>query len=198
MGEKGKDMPPQSLSDWQLIKSFRSGNEAAFEILYERHRNRLYAFLNHLTGNTGDADEVFAETWVRVIDKLDRYRDDGKFSAWLFRVARNIFWDKCRRKTRNGEIHFDEEFAMDEQFGSAKTDPSAVLNSGDIGREINAALQLLTPVQREVFLLRYEEVPFKEIAAIQNCSINTVLSRMQYALNSLRKTLRDVDFGALE
>lgn len=188
----------EKLSDAQLIKSFRNGNEAAFEILYERYRQRLYAFLNHLTGNSGDADEVFEETWIRVIDKLDKYRDDGKFSAWLFRVARNIFWDKCRRRKRNGEVEFDESFAINEEFGSANSDPSLVVNSGDVGREVAAALQLLTPEQREVFLLRYEDVPFKEIADIQKCSINTVLSRMQYALRSLRKTLRNVDRGALE
>ena len=94
MGAKYEDM-----ADYQLIKQFLKGNEFAFETLYARYKKSLYGFLNNLIKNQSDADEIFSDTWIKVIDQLPKYRDDGKFSAWLFRIARNAFYDRCRRKS---------------------------------------------------------------------------------------------------
>ena len=91
----------ESPRDAVLIRKFIDGDEAAFEDLYRRYRSKLYAFLNNLIGSGAECDEVFEETWLRVIDRLPKYRDDGRFGAWLFRVARNIFYDRLRR--RRGE-----------------------------------------------------------------------------------------------
>ena len=96
-------MPETELSDSELIKAFGEGDHAAFETLYHRYRRQLYGFLSNLIpGNPAEVDEVFEETWLRVIDKLPKYRDDGKFSAWLFRVSRNLFIDRVRRNRPPG------------------------------------------------------------------------------------------------
>ena len=84
--------------DIALIHAYAKGDDKAFETLYHRYRRQLYGFLRNLTGNPSVADEIFEETWVKVIDKLPSYRDDGKFSAWLFRVGRNLFIDHIRRE----------------------------------------------------------------------------------------------------
>ena len=93
-GKKAYD----SESDASLIHAYLRGDEKAFETLYFCYRQMLYGYLNNLSDRrSAEVDEVFAETWLRVIDKLPGYKDNGKFSAWLFRVARNIFIDRLRK-----------------------------------------------------------------------------------------------------
>ena len=153
---------------------------------------------NLIPGNPAEVDEVFEETWLRVIDKLPKYRDDGKFSAWLFRVSRNLFIDRVRRNRPpgNGVLNLDAEEAP-EIAGPASMSPERELDSADLERVIADAVGKLPQEQREVFLLRQQELPFRDIAAIQQCSINTVLGRMQYAIKSLRKLIRAVDHGGI-
>ena len=189
MGAKYEDM-----ADHQLIKQFLKGNEFAFETLYARYKKSLYSFLNNLIKNQSDADEIFSDTWIKVIDQLPKYRDDGKFSAWLFRIARNAFYDRCRRKSTAAEVEFDETI-LDETMTTRLPSPDRVMSSEELGRLISDGLEDLQLEQREVFLLRQQDLSFKEIADIQSSSINTVLSRMQYALKNLRCYLEKVDNG---
>ena len=83
--------------DMMLIQAYIAGDGKAFETLYYRYRRNLYGYLyNLLSGNEQEVDEIFEETWIKVVDKLGSYRDEGKFSAWLFRVGRNVFIDNMR------------------------------------------------------------------------------------------------------
>ena len=184
-------------ADIALIQDFSHGDEAAFEELYHRYDRQLYGYLNNMIGNSFEADEVFEETWLRVIEKLPKYRDEGRFSAWLFRMARNLFIDRVRRRApERNSISIDDEEALPVAAPDARS-PERIADAGDLADVIDAAIGELAPELREVFLLRQQEVPFKEIAVIQGCTINTALSRMQYALRNLRKHLSQIDRGAL-
>ena len=185
-------------TDAALIHAYIKGDEKAFETLYYRYRQMLYAYLNNLADrHCAEVDEVFAETWLRVIDKLPGYQDNGKFSAWLFRIARNIFIDRIRRLHPERFVTIDGEKGA-ELVGSTEISPDRDIGSGDIRSAIDRALAALPPEQKEVFLLREEaELSFKEIAEIQQCSLGTVLSRMRYALKNLRAFLRNIDSGGL-
>ncbi len=179
-------------SDAELLAAFGKGEEKAFETLYYRYRKLLYGYLNNLCcGNHSEADEIFEETWLKVIEKAPKYRDEGKFSAWLFRISRNIFIDRLRRN--RPEIPAEKsvlEAMLDKAVDSNGSD------NGDLQQVLNQALADLPPEQREVFLLREEELlSFREIAEIQECPIGTVLSRMRYALKNLRVFLKDIDSG---
>ena len=183
--------------DIDLIHAYSKGDDKAFETLYHRYRRQLYGFLRNLTGNPSVADEIFEETWVKVIDKLPLYRDNGKFSAWLFRIGRNLFIDHIRReKQLSGALRIDDEEVL-ELPGSKQLEPDQDLSNHDLSRILQQALQALPDEQREVFLLRQQDLSFKEIAEIQNCPLNTALGRMQYALKSLRKIIQDIDDGGL-
>jgi RNA polymerase sigma-70 factor (ECF subfamily) len=183
-------------SDMQLISAYLSGDEKSFEELYFRYRKVLYGYLNNLTGSQSEADEVFADTWTRVIDKLPKYQDNGKFSAWLFRLAKNIFIDRIRRERPERFTAIDDE-NMAELPDDNAFSPDRELGASDTGKAIIAAINQLPQEQKEVFILREQELSFKEIAEIQQCSLNTALSRMRYAIQALRNYLSEFDRGGL-
>lgn len=173
--------------DMMLIKSYIAGDERAFETLYRRYRKQLYGYLyNLLAGNVTECDEIFEETWIKVIDKLPSYRDQGKFSAWLFRVARNIFIDTMRKNKRDA-MPLESGDLPDVPDWSRR--PERQLEENDMEQMLENALSELPEEQKEVFLLRQQSLSFKEIAIIQECSVNTVLGRMHYALRNLKKFL---------
>ena len=184
--------------DGALIAAFVRGDERAFEQLYGRYKRQLYGFLNNLiVDNPAEVDEVFEETWLRVLEKLPRYRDEGRFSAWLFRIGRNIFIDRIR-KNRNAAaaMELDAEEAP-QVAGPMSMEPDQELELDEVGDVIAQAVERLPVEQREVFLLRQQDLAFKEIAEIQGCSINTVLGRMQYAMKSLRRLILEIDRGGI-
>ena len=141
-----------------------------------------------------DVDEIFEETWLKVIDSLPKYRDDGKFSAWLFRIARNKYFDRFRSASRKGEVALSDEI-VNVTIDESLADPGTELNRQDLQGIISEAMADLSPEQREVFMLRQDDISFKEISVIQQCSLNTVLSRMQYAVKKLRRMLEEAGLG---
>ena len=176
----------ETSGDTELINAYIHGDDRAFEILYLRYKRQFYGYLNNLLrGSSIDPDDVFEETWLKVIDKLPKYKEQGRFSAWLFRLGHNIFIDKIRKNGNVALQSMDRE-DMPELPGPEHRQPSGEMENVELGMEIERAVRSLSAEQREVFLLRQQELSFKEIAGIQNCPVNTVLSRMHYAIKNLR------------
>lgn len=184
--------------DGELIAAFVRGDEKAFEQLYGRYKRQLYGFLNNLiTDNPAEVDEVFEETWLRVLDKLPGYRDEGRVQRlavphrpeYLYRPAAEKPECVCRAEPRRR--------GGAGAAGPASLEPDQELELGEVGSVIAEAVGKLPVEQREVFLLRQQELAFKEIAEIQGCSINTVLGRMQYAMKSLRRLILEIDRGGI-
>ncbi len=187
-------------SDQALIVGYLGGDEGAFSVLYERYKRQLYRYVNDLLpGQRSEADEVFQRAWLKAIDSLPRYRDQGCFLAWLLRIARNVFLDRVRAERRRPQPErFDpEEEGASEPVAPSGSEPWRELDERELARVLDRVLAELPSEQREVFVLRQEELSFKEIARIQQCSINTVLGRMQYALKNLRRKLSAIDAGGL-
>jgi len=178
-------------SDLELIQEFQSGSSPAFDALYERYRRPLYGYVNRqMQGHTSQADDVFQQTWMRAIDNLSTYRDQEKFSAWLMRIAHNLIIDYYRSLKRRAEDELDDTYG-DTTADTSDETPGREMDERERARRLTAALNSLTPELREVFLLRRENIPFQQIAKIQNCSVNTSLARMRYAIKQLTDKLKD-------
>ena len=186
-------MDDNAINDEMLIKGYLAGNPEDFNTLYERYKRRLYAYLNRmLAGSAVSPDDIFQQTWIKAIDNLPKYEHKQMFLAWLIRIAHNVAVDGFRRNARAGEteISLDEEDSPHE-IAAPASEPWRELHREELSKAIDTALDSLSPELREVFLMRRDDIPFKEIAGIQKCSINTVLARMQYALRNMRKALKD-------
>lgn len=180
----------QTITDEELIHAYLNGNCDSFNVLYERYKRPLYAYLNRMLENHALADDVFQQAWLRVIRKLGDYENKQKFFAWLTMIARNLAIDQFRKEKNSAELPLDDEnIAVSEPV--SHSEPWRNMHNRELAKALQNAADGLADEQKEVFLLRQEGLSFKEIAEVQNCSINTVLGRMQYAVRNLRKQLNE-------
>lgn len=181
----------QEYNDEELIQLYNSGDNGALDILFERYRRPFYSYFNRLFGgDTSTADDVFQETWLRIIKALPKFQHTGSFSAWAFRIAHNQAMQSFRKtKVRSKVGAITPTGDIPETPAASMVSPDNILNDKDLADKINAVLNMLPEEQREVFTLRQQGVSFKEIADMQNCSINTALSRMRYVIIFMRKKL---------
>lgn len=184
--------------DRALLERFRRGDRPALGALVERHKQALYGVIVAMAGPGHDADEVFQETWFRALKHIATYRH-ANFRAWLLCIARNIVID--RNRARRDTVSLDGALGTDDEAGGQSlldllpargNGPDRMMVAAEVRARIEAEVARLPPDQRAVFMLRMtEDMPFKEIAKIQGVSINTVLGRMKYAVDKLRRALRD-------
>lgn len=183
---QGSNLPADEL----LTAAAASGNEEALEMLFQRYRRPVYAYLNRMLGNDSmSADDLFQELWIKVINKLPKYRESGKFSAWLFRVAHNLVLEHFRREKSRSKLGTLSDDGTLPDVPNISLEPGSLVGAQELREKLITLLQEMPPEQREVFLMRQQDMSFKEIAEIQKCPINTALGRMHNCLKFLRQKL---------
>lgn len=182
---------PGEQADELLTAAAARGDAAALEMLFERYKRPLYSYLNRmLNSDTMTADDIFQELWIKVMNKLPKYREQGKFSAWIFQVARNQVLEHFRREKSRAKIGaVTDDGSVPETAADRNIDPAGMLSACELEEKLETLLQQLPPEQREVFTLRQDGLSFKEIAEIQKCPLNTALGRMHNCLKFLRRHL---------
>jgi len=181
-------MDERQTPDHELIRQYLDGDAVAFDCLYNRYRRPLYAYLNRLLpGQTALADDLFQKTWLRMLDAFPRYREQERFIAWMFRIAHNLAMDEFRAGTGVAESVCPDDLAELPAAGAEA--PWTNLAHEELADLVDRAVAELAPEQREVFMLRQQDLSFKDIARVQNTGINTVLGRMHYAVSRLRQLL---------
>jgi RNA polymerase sigma-70 factor (ECF subfamily) len=181
-------------NDEQLISKYISGSEPALEELVSRYQQKVFSYILTVVRNKELAEDLFQETFIKVVNTLrtGNYREEGKFSQWIMRIARNLIIDYFRR---NQKMTFVENnYGVDILDGFSE--PSMSIEQIIITQQIHASLRdlvtLLPKEQREVLIMRlYQDMSFKEIAEQTNVSINTALGRMRYAILNLRKLAKE-------
>ena len=188
-------MKAEAASERELIREYLNGNHSSLQTLIERHQNRLYSYIFLLVKDKQLADDVFQDTYVKVINtlKLGNYKDEGKFIQWVMRIAHNLIIDHFRKSKK---IPFVERNNSDfDIFDTIRfTDPSIEeqLVTTQIHKDVRKLLHFLPDEQKEVIFLRcYAGLSFKDIAEQTEVSINTALGRMRYALINLRKLIEE-------
>lgn len=167
------------------------GDMAAFDVLYARHRAGLYRYLSRGARNREQADDLFQETWSRVIDARGRYRpqESTRFSTWLLQIAHNLLIDTYRRQARAGTTVSDDD-TLHQLRASEHEQPDQQLSQFQLRRRLQRAIEALPPDQRLTLLLKLEhDSSVDEIAAITDAPRETVRSRLRYATRRIREEL---------
>lgn len=182
----------QDMTDEELALSYIDGNNRAFDLLLLRNQSNIYSYILFIVHDRETAEDLFQDTFVKAIAYMQdgRYTTSGKFAGWLMRIAHNTVMDWYRSLA---QFHFVE--ANKENDLSNVSDPSLVVgnienqyvNSQTL-KDVRRLLDMLPMIQREVVFMRfYQQLSFKEIAETTNCSINTALGRMRYAVLNMRR-----------
>jgi RNA polymerase sigma-70 factor (ECF subfamily) len=172
-------------SDEELMLALRDGELAAFDALFRRHYETVRTLCARITATPSLGDDLAQETFLRVLRHRATFRGDARFTTWTYRIARNLCLEQLSRQARDRQIA--------ERWRLEAESPS-VTNRSDDTEQLTAALQSLTPEQREVLVLcRYHDLPFTEIAAILGCTPGAARVRAHRALAALRKAYDALD-----
>ena len=184
------------LPDEELAVAYINGNNYAFDLLLSRNQSKIFSYILFVVRDRDVADDVFQETFVKVITKLQqgKYTVTGKFCAWVMRIAHNIIMDMYREQKSEKIVEATEDNDLS-NFGSKElldeNIESKFVNE-QILCDVKKMMNLLPAAQREVVYMRfYQQLSFKEIADTTNVSINTALGRMRYAIINLRKMAQE-------
>ena len=185
-------MNTKSLSDAQLVYNYISGDENALSILINRHQSRLYGFIFSKIQDRDAADDVFQDTFIKVIRTLKRgnYNEQGKFLPWVMRISHNLIIDYFRKNSRMPKFKSKNEFDIFSIISDDSLNIENKMVDAQIENHIRILLDELPDEQRAVIKMRiYQDMSFKEISESTGVSINTALGRMRYGLINLRKMI---------
>ena len=179
-----------SLSDRDLIRAYREGDERAFETLLNRYQSGVFSKIVFVVRDHEVANDLFQDTWIKVVKvlKSGKYVEEGKFGPWVMRIAHNAAIDHFRRNRKRRMVRPTDEFDIFDTLAHDAPNAMDTLVQEEVLAELRQLIPALPEEQREVVKMRLEQqYSFKEIAEETGVSINTALGRMRYALINLRR-----------
>lgn len=182
---------PQEPEDFTLMWRIGLRDEAAFEILIERHQARVIGTISKMLGGFEGAEDLGQQVFLRVWNSAPRYQETAKFTTWLLTIVRNLVFNEIRRRQRT------ESFPMEHSDGTPREflDPHARTGSEQCGQTelreaVDKAIASLPEAQRMAIILRrYEELPYEEIAVVLKTTVSSVKSLLFRAREDLRLQL---------
>lgn len=188
------------LTDQQLIMGYLEGNDKSFEILLNRHKDRIYTSIYMFVKDHEQAEDLFQEVFIKILDtfRKGKYNHEGKFLQWALRISYNLCVDHFRKAKRRTKVSSTETFDIFDILESKDDNMEQTLIKDQAYSKIRSIVEMLPPEQREVVILRhYADMSFKEISQLTRVSINTALGRMRYALINIRKMIGEQEFAYL-
>ena len=184
-------------TDEALAQRAREGDTRAFEMLVNRYQARLYNYIRRMMGNAAEAEDLFQDTFMKVYNNLDRFRPEGSFRGWLYRIATNTCRDALRRRKLRWAFSLDarrnpDDVPLGERYSANSPDPAEKAAESELAERLAAAVQALSVKHRSVFLMaRYDGMSYEEIAETLKIPVGTVKSRMNKAVNTLMDALEE-------
>jgi len=175
-------------ADEALMLAYAAGDASAFDRLYARHKGSLYRYMLRHCANAGVADELFQDVWMNVIRVRASYMPSARFASWLFTLAHNRIVDHWRATGQATIVTLDDDDDAPTSIASPSHDQlDARAAASETSARLRAALAALPPLQRDAFLLHQEsELSLAEIGQLTGVGVETVKSRVRYAMARLR------------
>lgn len=183
------------MTDEELAIMYVDGDNKAFDLLLSRNQEKLFTYILFVVRDREMANDMFQETFFKVVSRLQqgKYIANGKFSAWLMRIAHNVIMDWYRQQRAQNIVDAPKENDLS-NVGSTLLESSreGELVNNQVMEDVRRMMSHLPASQREVVFMRfYQQMSFKEIAEATGVSINTALGRMRYAILNLRRMTRE-------
>ncbi len=186
-------LAPMETEEAHIARGLRRRDPDLLDELISRYQYRLPRYLWTLTGNREAAEDLFQETWVRVLEKGHQYNPRWRFEAWLFSIARNLAIDRMRQRqpeSLEALLQPKDEQGAREWPDTKSATPFDAAAAGEQAERLKIALEHLAPEAREVLVLRFqEEMELNEIAEVVGAPLSTVKSRLYRGLESFRNLL---------
>ncbi|HOC40627.1 MAG TPA: sigma-70 family RNA polymerase sigma factor [Bacteroidales bacterium] len=185
------------MSDEELVIAYRHGDQKCFQELYKRYQRKIFSYILVSVKNKEITNDIFQEVFFKVINTIQsgNYREEGKFAQWIIRITHNAVIDHFRYQNKYAtspscEDDDDGNYVFDNISVNNYTSPEDILIKKENKVLIQQAVSTLSKKQQEVINLRLnEDKCFREIANVQNISINTALGRMRYAIMNVKKKI---------
>jgi len=187
-------MTNEVLNDQELVKLYLNGDEAAFETLLRRHKNKVWSHIYLLVRDRDITEDLFQDTFIKVVNTLrgGRYNEEGKFLPWVMRIAHNISIDHFRRAKKMPLSRSHDDYDVFGTIDDGRDTVEQQIVNAQIDSDVRKLIDRLPNEQKQVVIMRtYLNLSFKEIADHTGVSINTALGRMRYALINMRKVAED-------
>ena len=186
----------EGVTDEELALLYVDGDNKAFDELLDRTQEKLFTYIMFVVRDHDTADDIFQETFVKVITKLQhrQYTDSGKFSFWITRIAHNVIMDWYRAQRNEHIVEPTEDNDLQNLRGASVLDTyrETEMVNEQVLRDVKKMMNALPAPQREVVYMRYyQQLSFKEIAELTGVSINTSLGRMRNALMNMRRMAKE-------
>lgn len=185
------------LTDDKLVALYSKGDNKAFDELLSRYQGKLFNYIYFIVRNQEQAEDIFQETFVKAIVTIQqgRYTADGRFGAWLTRIAHNLVIDSFRQERNENTVSNDEvEVDLFNNADLCDDNVEMQMVNDQTLADVRRLIDALPDNQREVVYMRfYQDLSFKEIADITGVSINTSLGRMRYAILNMRRIAQEKD-----
>ena len=181
-------------NDSILVKNYIDGDESALGKLIKKHKSRIYNFIFSKVLNRDIAEDIFQDTFIKVIKTLKRgfYNEEGKFLPWIMRIAHNLVIDHFRRNNRIPKFENNNEYDIFQNLSDSSLNAEKSIIKSQVSNDLQLLVEELPGDQKDVIIMRlYRDMSFKEIAENTGVSINTALGRMRYAIINLRKMIDD-------
>ena len=178
----------------KIARGLREGDMELLAHLVEHCQHRLVRYLLYLTGNRETAEDIFQETWMRVLQRGGQYNGAARFDTWLFTIARNLVIDVRRKRTMASLEELCDTGDDERPFEPAASEPTPLDTClmRENSERVAEALMTLDPLSREVLVLRFhEELALEEIAKVTHAHLSTVKSRLYRALAALKPRILD-------
>lgn len=168
------------------IQQVLAGDKEAYSHIINKYKNQLYATVLRMTRNPQDAQDFVQDAFIKVYRNLDKYKADGPFASWLYRVAINHCMDAFRKKQYSTvQVEIDEEKVVNPNH------PEIIFLKNEKSRQLERLVATLPNDERLIILLRYvNEVTYEEISEIMDIPISTVRNKLHRAKKKMRETVK--------
>ncbi|MEY3183201.1 MAG: hypothetical protein RLZ35_1186 [Pseudomonadota bacterium] len=180
-----------SIQDSDLVLEFKSGDKAAFDVLFEKYYSKIMRVMNRYIHDMNESSDLTQEVFIRAFQSIDKFRGDSSFYTWLYRIAVNTAKNYLKLKNRDGAVNKTIRYLPESQenMGQSETDtPEGMLISRETEHQfLDIMLKLPSELRTAILLRDREGRSYEEIAVIMDCPVGTVRSRIFRARIAINK-----------